>query len=57
MAASGLVLSKGEARRAVEQGGVKVDGEAVKDIGARIAVKNPVLIQKGKRNYRRIVAR
>lgn len=45
-------LSKTEARRQVEQGGVKVDGTAVKD--PMTDVKAGVVVQKGKLNFVRI---
>jgi tyrosyl-tRNA synthetase len=48
----GFALSKTEARRTVEQGGVKVDGNVVND--ATIEVKSGSLIQKGKRFFVRI---
>jgi tyrosyl-tRNA synthetase len=53
LAASGLVSSKTEARRQIRQGGVKVDGKAVKDIDAK--VKKGSTVQKGKRHFVRIV--
>ncbi len=56
---SGLVPSKAEARRAVQQGGVSVDGEKVADIQAvfgreRISGDGLVL-KKGKKNFRKVV--
>lgn len=53
LVASGLVSSKSDARRQIEQGGVKVDGEVVKDMNAR-AVPRSVL-QKGKRHFVKLV--
>jgi tyrosyl-tRNA synthetase len=53
LAASGLVSSKTEARQQIRQGGVKVDGRAVKDIDAK--VKKGSTVQKGKRHFVRIV--
>ncbi len=50
---SGLVASKSEARRQIEQGGVKVDGVVVNDIMAQ--VQSGSVIQKGKRHFIRIV--
>lgn len=55
----GLVPSKSEARRAVEQGGVTVDGEKVTDIhetftSDRFAGEGLVL-KKGKKNFRKAV--
>ena len=58
---SGLVPSKSEARRAVQQGGVAVDGEKVADIYAVFAkdalTGDGVVIKKGKKNFRRGVAK
>jgi tyrosyl-tRNA synthetase len=49
---STFVSSKTDARRQIEQGGVKVDGEVVKD--ASVQVKSGMIIQKGKRHFIRI---
>ena len=58
---SGLVPSKSEARRAVQQGGVAVDGEKVGDINAVFAkdalTGEGVIVKKGKKNFRRVVAK
>ncbi|HWQ99878.1 MAG TPA: S4 domain-containing protein, partial [Candidatus Methylomirabilis sp.] len=53
LAGSGLVASKTDARRQIEQGGVKVDGKAVKDVNA--TVKAGMVVQKGKRHFIRLV--
>ncbi|MDP2708947.1 MAG: tyrosine--tRNA ligase [bacterium] len=51
-----LAGSKGEARRLIEQGGVKVDGETVKDINKVIKITEAgILLQKGKRGFVRVV--
>ena len=56
-----LVPSKSEARRAVQQGGVAVNGEKVSDIKAVYAkdalTGEGVVLKKGKKNFRRIVAK
>ena len=56
---SGLVPSKSEARRAVQQGGVAVDGEKVEDIHATFAGEDMagegIVLKKGKKNFRKIV--
>ncbi len=55
---SGLVPSKSEARRAVEQGGVTVDGEKVTDIKCRYdisAFSNGVVLKRGKKNFIKLV--
>lgn len=47
-----LAPSKSEARRLVEQGGIKVDGKVVKDWKREIVIsEDGVLIQKGKRHF------
>ena len=55
---SGLVSSKSEGRRAVEQGGVMVDGEKVADIKQTFAQElfagEGVVIKRGKKNFRRV---
>lgn len=51
-----LAGSKGEARRLIEQGGVKVDSEVVKDINKEINItEKGALLQKGKRGFIRVV--
>ncbi len=55
---SGLVASKSEARRTVEQGGAVVDGEKVTDIKAtfeKAKFAEGLLIKRGKKNFRRMV--
>ncbi len=49
---SGLVASKSEARRQIEQGGVKVDEQVANDLEAEVAAG--ALIQKGKRFFVRL---
>ncbi len=53
---SGLAASNSEARRLIQQGGVKVDGEAQRDIKAEIATTdaNEILLQVGKRRFAKI---
>ena len=56
---STLVASKSEARRAVQQGGVAVDGEKVSDIAATFTKADfegeGKVLKKGKKNFRKIV--
>jgi tyrosyl-tRNA synthetase len=57
VAAAGLAASNGEARRLIEQGGVRLDGEALADPGAefeRSALIGRVL-QVGRRRFVRLV--
>lgn len=53
-----LAASKGEARRLIEQGGVKIDGEKVSNAQAEIELKKEMglLIQVGKRKFLRVKA-
>ena len=58
---SGLVPSKSEARRAVQQGGVAADGEKVADIHA-VFTKDAlsgegIVLKKGKKNFRKVVVK
>ncbi len=59
LAASGLTASRSEARRAVEQGGVTVDGEKVSDIKTTYAPEqfagDGIVVKRGKKNFKRIV--
>lgn len=50
---SGLVPSKGEARRVLDQGGIKIDGNVISD--ADLKVSTGVILQKGKIHFLRIV--
>ena len=56
---TGLVPSKSEARRAVQQGGVAVDGEKITDIYASFAGEDlngeGIVLKKGKKNFRKVV--
>ncbi|MFH1187388.1 MAG: tyrosine--tRNA ligase [bacterium] len=49
-----LVSSKGEGRRMVQQGGVKIDGETVDDIEKVVDLKKEFVLQKGKRGFARV---
>ena len=55
----GLASSRSEARRNVEQGGVSVDGEPVKDIKASFAKEQfageGLLVKRGKKNFMKVV--
>ena len=55
---SGLVPSRSEARRAVEQGGVTVNDEKVMDIHASYtadALREGVMLRRGKKSYKKVV--
>jgi tyrosyl-tRNA synthetase len=47
----GLAASKSEARRAVEQGGVRVDGEKWTDVNGDVELRDGLTIQVGKRRF------
>ncbi len=51
-----LVASKGEAKRLIEQGGVKLNGEKATNSGAEIDLKGEILLQVGKRKFLKIKA-
>ncbi|MBE5883304.1 MAG: tyrosine--tRNA ligase [Lachnospiraceae bacterium] len=59
LAKSGLTSSRSEARRAVEQGGVTVEGEKVTDIKTVYTperfVGEGLVVKRGKKNFKRIV--
>ena len=54
----GLTASKSEARRAVQQGGVSVDGEKITDIAYTFAGEDfggeGIVLKKGKKNFKKI---
>ena len=55
---SELVPSRSEARRAVEQGGVTVDGEKITDLRASFtadALKAGIVIKRGKKSFKKVV--
>ena len=58
---SGLCGSRSEARRNVEQGGVSVDGEAVKDIRTVYTKEqlsgDGIVVKRGKKNFRRVTVK
>ena len=59
LVASGLCPSRSDARRNVQQGGVSVDGEAVKDIAASWAAEEFAgegkLVKRGKKNFIKVI--
>ena len=57
---SGLVASKSEARRAVEQGGVSADGEKVTDLKAKYtgdALRSGIVFRRGKKAYKTVTVK
>ena len=54
---TGMTTSRSEARRAVEQGGVTINGEKVTDIKTsydKTAFENEFIIKKGKKSFQKI---
>jgi len=54
LSVSGLVSSRSEARRLVEQGGVWIDGEKVASRDARIPLREPVVLRVGRRRFAKV---
>lgn len=55
LADTGLAASKGEARRLIEQGGVRVNGEKATAAAAEVRIEgSPTLLQVGKRRFLRL---
>jgi tyrosyl-tRNA synthetase len=56
LAASGLAKSKGEARRLINQGGVRLNGEKVESIEEMVTVEEEAVLQVGKRKFMQLIA-
>jgi len=54
LASTGMVASKGEARRLVTQGGVKINGEKIDSIEHEINLTSESTIQAGKRKFLKV---
>ncbi|MCU0678856.1 MAG: tyrosine--tRNA ligase [Planctomycetes bacterium] len=58
LVAADLAGSKGEARRLIKQGGIKVDNEVVKDEGLLVDISpKEILLQRGKRQFIKVTGR
>ncbi|MBP3568901.1 MAG: tyrosine--tRNA ligase [Lachnospiraceae bacterium] len=61
MVEAGMVASRSEGRRAIEQGGVTVDGEKVTDIGTKFTKEElsgeGKIVKKGKKSFNRVIAK
>jgi tyrosyl-tRNA synthetase len=55
MVESGMVKSKSEARRLVDQHGVRLDGEVIEDPNEELVLTKPMVLQVGKRRFRRLL--
>ena len=49
-----FVQSKGEAKRLIQGGGVKIDGEKISEVNYSIDFENSVILQSGKRNFAKL---
>lgn len=52
---SGLTKTRNEARRLIQQGGVKIDNETVKDTNAEIQINKEMVLKVGKRRFLKII--
>ena len=52
---AGLLQSKGEARRMIKQGAVKLDGDPIKDIQAKISPSDEQILKVGKRRFLKVI--
>jgi tyrosyl-tRNA synthetase len=56
LVAAKLVVSKGEAKRLIAQGGVEVGGQRVSDVACTVPVQDGLVVQVGKRRFVKVVA-
>ena len=55
---AGLVQSKSEARRNIEQGGVTVEGEKITDTGktyTKTEIATGLVVARGKKNFKKVI--
>ena len=60
MVKAGLVASKSEARRTVEQGGASVDGEKVTDFKKTFTadeIRKGIVVRRGKKNFKKVICK
>lgn len=57
LCATGLFVSKSEARRTVEQGGIQIDGKKFTDPKSVLAVAPEFMVQKGKKVFLKVIVR
>ena len=50
-----FVSSRGEAKRLIQGGGVKIDGEKITDLSYTISLEDSVVLQAGKRKFAKLV--
>ena len=49
------VFGEGEAKRLIQGGGVKIDGEKIADLGYTLSFDDSVILQAGKRKFAKLV--
>jgi len=54
MVAAGLASSRGEARRLIDGGGVRVEGEKIEGYDVSVGPERPVVVQVGRRKFARV---
>jgi tyrosyl-tRNA synthetase len=54
MVGAGLASSKGEARRLIDGGGVRIEGEKVEGYDTTVSPERPVVVQVGRRKFARV---
>ena len=52
---AGLAKTNGAARRLIQQGGIRLDGNVVEDVEFNVSIDRPRLLQAGKRRFVRVV--
>ena len=50
-----FVQSKGEAKRLIQGGGVKIDGNKISDLNYTVNIDSEVVLQAGKRKFAKLV--
>ncbi len=53
---AGLTPSNGEARRLIQNKGLKIDGDVVEDIQLQLTLTEPIVLQKGKDRFIKVVS-
>ena len=57
LCAAGLFDTKSEARRMIEQGGIQINGAKVTDWRATVEPMSEIMVQKGKKNFLRVIVK
>ena len=55
--AAGFASSNNEARRLVQQGGVRIDGERVESTDGQLTFDQPIVLQAGRRRFARVTSK